>query len=433
MNAAKSRSLLLPAIRALSWVLDPIWRMVLAQRLHKGRETGTSVAQKCMMLPVERPDGCLIWGHAVGVGEVLALAGLFRQIGRRLPQASFLLTSSARSSGQALAGTGLPPRCVHQFAPIDTPRAVDRFLDEWRPDLGIWCEMDLWPVLLHATTERAIPRVLVNARLSESSFARRHRARALYRPLLQGFEAIWTIDQATAAWLERLGADPQRLSVTGTTKAISPPLGCDPAELQRWQEAVGHRPLWLFASSHVGEESLALAAHEILRRRHPDALLIIAPRYPARGEELAALCPRGSPRRSLDPQSLPGSSSVYVADTLGDLGLWYRLARVALIGGSFAPVGGHNPYEALTLGCVVLHGPQLFNFADSYRDLDSRGLARQVADPEDIARAVEDLWREPPDARQGPGLAVGFDAALDSLVGLATRQAPLSRPSSPSP
>lgn len=420
MTAKKPTSLLLVAIRAISWLLDPIWRMVLAYRLHKGRETGVSVAQKCMMLPVERPQGCLIWGHAVGVGEVLALAGLFRQLGERMPQATFLLTSSARSSGQVLAKGGLPAGCLHQFAPIDTPRAVDRFLEVWKPQLAIWCEMDLWPVLLHATTERAIPRVLVNARLNERSFVRRQRVRPLYHALLRGFESIWAIDEASARWLLRLGADPQQLVVTGTTKSISPPLPCDPEELQRWQVAIGTRPVWVFASSHEGEEPLALAAHQIVCRRCPDALLIIAPRYPARGEAVAALCPPGTPRRSVHPETLP-SGPFYVADTLGELGLWYRLSKVALLGGSFVPVGGHNPYEAIALGCTVLHGAQLFNFTDSYRDLDERGLATMVKDSDEIAQRVESAWRGTGPQARAPGPEVGFEARLEALIALAAR------------
>lgn len=388
-------TLALRAYAAFAQAIAPLWRWVLRRRLGRGKETVDSIRQKLVQDCAARPQGVLVWGHAVGVGEVLALAGLFRQLGQRLPHVSFLITSSARSSAVVLSSGNLPARCVHQFAPIDTPLTVERFLDHWRPSLAIWCEMDLWPNTLTQTARRGIASVLVNARLSERSHARRQWGRWLYRPVLQGLHSIWAQNQDSARALLDLGARPSAIHVTGTIKTLAVPLGHDPAELVRWRGFLGSRPIWLLASSHAGEEMIGLSAHQRLLRLFPEALLIIAPRYPARGAEIQALCPEGTLLRSRDRISMPGGQSVYVADTLGEMGLWYRLASISLVGGSLVAVGGHNPFEPLALGCAVLHGPEVSNFAESYADLDARGASACVADAAELERRVADHWQAP--------------------------------------
>ena len=392
------RPLALRAYGLLARALSPVWRIGLRRRLGRGKETPASVQQKLGLAYDARPAGKLVWGHAVGVGESLALAGLFARLGERRPDLHFLITTTARTSGDALKGRHgqsiLPPRCQHQFAPVDTPDAVARFLDHWRPALAVWCEMDLWPALMDATDARGIPRVLVNARLSAASLAKRRWGRWIYAALLPGFRALFAQNAESADALVTLGAPRERIAVTGTIKTLSPPLPCDPDVLLRWQAALAGRPVWLAASTHPVEEALALQAHEALRAQHPDALLLIAPRVPTRGTEALALCPEGTLQRSADPSTPPGAgASVYLADTIGELGLWYRLAPVALVGGSIAEVGGHNPHEPLALGCAVLHGPNVWNFSESYADLDAQGLSRPITRADDLAVAVRAHWQ----------------------------------------
>lgn len=379
--------------------LSPLWRWWLQRRLRRGKETETSLAQRWMHQAPPRPEGTLVWGHAVGVGEALALAGLLKRLHEQRPDLHFLITTTARTSGQALAQQQLGPRFTHCFAPVDTPSNVARFLDHWRPDLALWCEMDLWPALIEATARRGIAHVLVNARLSDESAARRRRGRVLYAPLLAGFDAIWAQNAETAQHLTALGARTEQLDITGTIKAMVPPPSADLNEYQRWREALGQRPVWVLASSHPGEEELALAAHALLRKRKPDALLILAPRAPARGSVVRALCGADTPQRSLGDQ-LPGDAPCYVADTVGELGLWYRLSRVAMVGGSWAPVGGHNPYEATALGNTVLHGPVVHNFSESYADLDAQGLSVLAHTAEQVASTVTEVWGAAWDAAQ---------------------------------
>ncbi len=400
----------LRAYLALARALAPVWRRGLERRLRRGKETPRSVRQKLGSEYADRPEGTVVWGHAVGVGEAMALAGLFARLAPLRPDCSFLITTTARTSGDALKRTGLPPRCQHQFAPVDTPEAVARFLDHWRPSLALWCEMDLWPALIAGTDARGVPRLLVNARLSPESLAKRRWGRWLYQALLPGFRDLFAQNEATVEALVSLGAPRERITVSGTIKSLVPALGCDGDELAAWREALGTRPVWLLASSHPGEESLALRAHARLREQRPDALLLIAPRAPARGPEVATLADQ-APLRSAGVQ-LPTAAPVYVADSIGEMGLWYRLAPVALVGGSFAQVGGHNPHEPLALGCSVLHGPNVWNFSESYERLDSLGQSQPVQDVDDVVRAVDAVWAR----RREPEAAALLDPQAEAVI-----------------
>lgn len=404
------------ALQSYLWLaraMTPLWRWALKKRLKRGKETPQSLDQKWVTAPATRPEGPLVWGHAVGVGEAMALAGLFAQMGPRWPEAHFLITTTARTSGDALHKTGLPPKCLHQFAPVDTPATVARFLDHWRPVLAVWCEMDLWPALIHATAERGIPYVLVNARLDAAALSKRRWGRAIYQALLPGFSSLWAQNTATRDGLIALGAKPDSVWVTGTIKTMSPPLGCDADQLTLWQTRLQSRPVWLLASSHPDEEALALRVHQLLCQQHPNALLLIAPRAPARGGEVQALCSKSTLMRSASAALPSHQDCVYIADTIGEMGLWYRLAPVALLGGSWAPVGGHNPYEALALGCHVLHGPNIWNFAESYEDLDTQGLSQGITDIQDLADAISRHWLQ-----TNPRLSTSAPKAFEPLESL---------------
>lgn len=409
------RPLALRAYLRLASALAPVWRWGLQRRLARGKETAASIQQKLALQMPPRPVGPLVWGHAVGVGESMALAGLFHRLGTLQPDLHFLITTTARTSGDALKRQGLPPRCQHQFAPVDTPEATARFMAHWQPRLALWCEMDLWPALITAADDQGVPRVLVNARLSGPSLRKRRWGRWIYQALLPGFVDVFAQNAETVPGLATLGASAESITVSGTIKTLSPPLGHDAAELARWQRALGPRPIWLLASSHPGEEALALRAHEALRQHEPDALLIIVPRVPTRGTEVVALCTPGTPQRS-QGAGLPTTAPVYLADTIGELGLWYRLAPVALVGGSLAPVGGHNPHEPLALGCAVLHGPNVGNFSESYTALDASGLSQPVADAAQLAIAVKAAWASPMTRGDRRPKDAGAEALLTRLM-----------------
>ncbi len=380
----------LGAWTAAGHALTPFAGPILRYRLGRGKEDPARWREKLGEPTARRPRGRLAWLHAVGLGEVLALRGLIAEMADRAPDLSFLVTSTARSSALATA-RNLPPRTIHQFLPLDLPGPRRRFLDHWRPDLSVWAEQDLWPGLVADTTARGIPLALVNARMNADAFRRRARARRLYAPLLRAFDVIAAQDEATARHLQALGA-PAPVPVTGSLKPAAPPLADDPAARAEVEAALGPRPVWLAASTHAEDETVALTAHRAIVDAAPEVLLLLVPRQPARGPEIAEATRAAGLVPALRSEgALPDpATQVYIADTIGELGLWYRLAPAALVGGSFGPVNGHNPWEPARLGCAILHGPNTANFAADYAALHAAGAARLVRGAPDIAAALAD-------------------------------------------
>lgn len=372
--------------RGLSRVLPLAAPALLRRRLARGKEDPTRWREKLGESTAARPEGPLVWLHAVGLGEVLALRGLIAAMAAQEPGLGFLVTSSARSSAQVMA-MNLPPRTQHQFLPLDAPRYLNRFLAHWRPDLSIWAEQDLWPGAVAAADRAGVPLALVNARMNAAAFARRNRARGLYADLLSRFRLVAAQDEASARHLAALGAPAPR--VTGSLKAAAPPLAADPAELAAMQQALAGRPLWLLASSHPEDEAVALAAHRQHLAETPAKLLVIVPRDPPRGPAISAAAETlglTATLKSQAPRPDP-ATQVHVADAFGELGLWYRLAPAALIGGTFGPTEGHNPWEPAALGCAILYGPRTANFAADFAQLDGAGAALPVA-PETLATTL---------------------------------------------
>jgi 3-deoxy-D-manno-octulosonic-acid transferase len=288
-----------------------------------------------------------------------------------------------------LAGR-LNARIAHQFVPLDHPGAVDRFLDHWQPDVALWVESEFWPNLITQTAERKVPMVLVNARFSERSASGWARARSTIARVLSSFELALAVDEPTAARLRALGAN--RVEAIGNLKWASPPLPADAAALQALQDGLGTRPRWLAASTHEGEERIAGEVHRKLTDRFPDLVTLIAPRHPERGPAIAeALEELGLKAGLRSAGAVPGDAPIYVADTIGEMGLFYRLAPLAFVGGSLVPHGGQNPLEGARLGSALLHGPHTENFAELYEALDTRGGARLVEDADSFAKTLFEL------------------------------------------
>jgi 3-deoxy-D-manno-octulosonic-acid transferase len=333
-----------------------------------------------------RPGGRLIWINAASVGEVASALDLARDL-EAASGARLLFTTTTATGAETLARR--LPQAIHQFQPVDTPAAVQGFLDHWRPDLALFMENDLWPRLMLETDRRGVPMAVINARASKTR-ARLPRAMTC---LLGRAALISTQDATTAAQMRRLGLDPARIIETGDLKAAASPLPADPAALEAMQQAIGTRPVWIAASTHPGDEEAVIAAHQAALLDHPDLLLILIPRHPARGAEIAALL-RASDLRLARRSSgaLPGpDTQAYLADTLGETGLFYRLAPLVFLGGSFGGEGGHNPYEPAMLGAGLLFGPKVANFKLAYAGLAQAGAARMVTDAEDLAADVSRL------------------------------------------
>jgi 3-deoxy-D-manno-octulosonic-acid transferase len=386
---APPRSLLLGLYLAVSRRGGGIARRVLERRRQEGKEDPERLGERMGMAGQPRPDGPLVWFHAASVGEAASLLELFRRLQQARPTLTCLVTTVTVTSAHFVAER-LPENCIHQFVPLDIVPWVRRFLAHWRPDVAVWTESELWPAMLCETWDADIPMLLINARISERSFRRWRLAGSVTRALLARFDRILAQDDLASEQLQLLGAEPSRISVEGSLKEGAAPLPYDERERQRLARAFAGRPVWLAASTHPGEEEIVLAAHARARRALPMLALILAPRHPARGDALAAMLrDRGLfvARRSKG-EEIGADTDVYLADTLGEMGLWYRIAAVAFVGGSLVDVGGHNPFEPALLGCAILHGPHVRNFVDAYRRLAIADAAALVRSEDELADAL---------------------------------------------
>jgi 3-deoxy-D-manno-octulosonic-acid transferase len=397
----------------------PLVRIYLRRRCRRGKEDGERLAERFGIAGAARPRGPLVWIHAASVGEAQSVLALADRILAERPAIELLMTTGTLASARLLAGR-LPARAQHQFVPIDLPRAVARFLDYWQPDLAIWVESELWPNLVLATHRRRIPMLLVNGRLSARTLARWGRLPGLIRPLLGAFALCLAQDATQAARLRTLGAG--GVASVGDLKAAAPPLVADPVALAALTRQIGDRPVWLAASTHAGEEEAVAAAHVAIAGDHPGLLTIVAPRHPSRGRELAAVLRGrglGVARRGAG-EAITGDTDLYLADTLGELGLFFRLADIAFIGGSLVGNGGHNPFEAARLGAVVLHGPDMSNCAAMAQALDDAGAGLPVDDAAGLAAAVSRLLGDAGERERRAAaalrVAAGGDGVLEAVL-----------------
>lgn len=387
-EVSASMTPLLALYMTLTRVAAPLGPIGLRRRRAAGKEHAERWRERLGHASHRRPEGPLVWFHGASVGESVSVLPLIERLRSERRDVTILVTTGTVSSARVLANR-LPAGAIHQFVPIDTAPAVSRFLDHWSPDLAVWIESEIWPRLLLSTARRGIPALLLNARMSARSQARWRRVRGTAAELFGCFAYVQAQDDATGRVLEELGVPAGRLTVGGSLKGAAAPLPHDPDELARLHRAIGRRRVWVAASTHGGEEELAVEAHRRVTEVGPDTLLIIVPRHPERGDEVAALLEASGlswARRADGPPS--GDASVYLADTLGELGLWYRVADAAFVGGSTQGVGGHNPYEPVALDLPVVHGPDTANFAAIYRELDADGAARPVSSARELADAV---------------------------------------------
>jgi 3-deoxy-D-manno-octulosonic-acid transferase len=386
----------LAAYLAASRLAGPLARLVLARRAARGREDPARLAERLGRAGAARPPGRLVWLHGASLGEALSMLPLIAELRRQVPDATCLVTTGTVASARRMAAL-LPPGCLHQFAPVDTAAAVRGFLGHWRPGLALWVESEFWPRLMVETARRGVPMALVNARVSARSARAWAWVPGMAAVLVRLFASITAQDAETVARLTAMGADPARLRAGANLKVLAPAPDCDPAELERLRGLLGGRPVWLAASTHAPEEEAVAEAHRLAARRLPGLLTILAPRHPARGGAIAEmLAGRGlaCARRSAG-EPLGAATEIWLADTFGEMGLWFRLAPVSFVGGSLAALGGHNPFEPAALGSAILHGPHTRNFGPAYAALIAAGASRRVTDGAALGRAVAGLMADP--------------------------------------
>ncbi|MCX7299780.1 MAG: 3-deoxy-D-manno-octulosonic acid transferase [Rhodobacterales bacterium] len=376
-------TLLLNVYMALTAAL-PIIPNTIARRIHAHQKADPARLPERLGQPtLPRPPGRLIWLHAASVGEFLAVKDLAADLIAELPHAHLLVTTTTAASA-TLVPDRAPQGTLHQFLPADTLAATKAFLDHWQPDLAIFTESDLWPRMLARLADRAIPATLINVRASRT----RERAPRTTAALLSHFSTITTQTESIRTELTRLGLS--HVTATGDLKADATPLPFDPGQLAALKAHIRDRPVWIAASTHPDDEAPVLAAHSVAREKHPDLLLILIPRHSARASPIRAFAKLDTASRSKGEE--PGAATdIYIADTLGETGLFYRLAPLAFLGGSFGPEGGHNPYEPARLGLALLHGPHVAHFAAPFRELGDAGAAREVRDGTDLGHQVAAL------------------------------------------
>lgn len=383
--------------RAATAILEPAGAAMLAWRRRQGKEDATRIAERRGYPGIARPDGRLVWLHGASVGETTALTPLVSRLVSR--DLNVLVTSGTVTSANLLARR-LPAHAIHQFLPLDVPRYMRRFLDYWRPEIGLLCESEIWPNMMIEAHRRDIPLVMVNGRMSERSFARWQKMPAAAKAVMSGFEMCLAQSRGDGERLAQLGAP--RVSIAGNLKFDVPPPPADPSALAILDGLVAGRPLWLAASTHPGEDEQIVAVHRRLRDSLPGLLTIIVPRHPARGSEIERMVQDhglsvGRRAAGLSPDS---AIEVYIADTLGETGLFFRLASVVFMGATLVPNGGHNPIEPAKLGAAIAHGPHVANAEDVFAALDASGGAVMVKDADALARVVYYWLSDPKAARE---------------------------------
>ena len=368
----------------------PLIHLLLKRRMARGKEDPERFGERLGQASHPRPAGRLVWLHGASVGEALSMLALIRRLMERSPELNVLVTTGTVTSARLMAER-LPDGVIHQYAPVDRLAWVRRFLDHWRPDAVLWIESELWPNMVTEVARRDIPIALVNGRMSANSYKKWTRARATARTLLGGFYPILAQDETIAGRLTDLGA--RQVKVTGSLKYAAEPLPFDSEDAALLKETLGDRTRWVAASTHDDEEISIVAAHRRAAKSKPDLLTIIVPRHPSRGDRLADEMRRGGlkvAQRSLNEPVTP-DTQIYIADTMGELGLFFRHADLVFVGGSLVPKGCQNLFEPAQLGCAILHGPDTSNFEAIAKELKEAGGAIPVSDREDLCRQVADL------------------------------------------
>ncbi|MDD4615629.1 MAG: 3-deoxy-D-manno-octulosonic acid transferase [Alphaproteobacteria bacterium] len=377
--------------RSLTVLGAPFVRGFLRLRQMRGREDPERLSERLGFPSKPRPEGRVIWCHAASVGEAASLLLLIEKLREVYLSVSFIVTTGTVTAAR-MVEKRLPEYALHQYVPVDLAPGIERFLKHWQPMLAIWTESELWPNTLETLRKNAIPTILLNARMSEKSFRNWYRVKSFTAEMLSTFRLCLAQTENDKSRFVALGAKP--VKCIGNLKYASSPLPCDENELARLRDQTAWRYIWLMASTHPGEEEMALVAHHALHAVQPRALTIIAPRHPSRGDEVAALIDSMNlkcARRSKGDR-ITDETEVYLADTMGEMGLFYTLSPISVIGGSFAGTGGHNPIEPAQIGSAIIFGPSMYNFSEIEREFVMEEAAIRLESSAEIAPVVDRLW-----------------------------------------
>lgn len=395
----------------------PFLPFFIARRKRAGKEEGQRHQERLAQSALPRPSGSLAWVHAASVGETNAVLPLCVALTER--GFTVLVTTVTTTAAQTLTDRASEnPHILHQYAPFDVPSIIQKFLDHWQPSMAIFAESEIWPMTIKALSVREIPSAIVNGRMSDRSFRRWRKFKSATPSLFGKIDQVLVRGEEDLLRFQELGSE--RVTITGNLKYDSPAPNIDPEELAKLQRDIADRPVFLATSTHQGEDEIVLRAHQIMRQSFPDLLTCIVPRHPRRGEAILELANSLGINAELRVTSGNPSATceAYVANTMGELGLFYSVAPAALVGGSLEPIGGHNPIEAVQQGCAVLSGPHVFNFREVFGVLEGAEACLMVHNPEEIAAAVTRCLTDPLYTK---ALAANATKSLDNVGGAVVR------------
>lgn len=374
--------------RLLSIILFPLIAIYILFRVLKGKEHKTRLQERFAIPTMAKPQGDVIWIHAVSVGETNSSLMLVEELLKSLPYASILFTTTTLTSAAILAEKikTYKGRVVHQFLPVDCYFIVRKFLKFWRPQKAIFVESEIWPNFICEARKLRISTVLVNARISKKSFSRWLLAKKIGVNIFNSFSLIFAQSEEDKKRLQQLTF--QEVLYFGNLKAQAANLKFDVQELENLKTKIGARKFWLAASTHNGEEKIILAVHRKLKQKFPDLLTIIAPRHPQRAQEIKGLAADlNFAQRSLK-ENISNQTEIYLADTLGELGLFYALSDFAFLGGSLVEVGGHTPFEPAQLKCAIISGDNVANNQKAFDELIAKQACKSVRNIDELEEAV---------------------------------------------
>ena len=383
--------------RILMFILKPMVRPLLFVRRMKGLETKDKnrKSERFGFASIKRPDKKIVWFNASSVGESNSIIPLIDEILKKSSDVFVLVTTTTLTASENMAKKLSGKNAVHQFLPIDRRAYVDRFFNYWKPSIGFFVDSDFWPNLILSAKSHKVPLVLLNGRVSDKSFAKWKNNLAFIKPLAKVFEFSFGKSKDDCKKLSVMGFE--NPVCVGNLKYAVPPLSYDKEELKTISSQIGKRHLFVVSSTHPGEEELCLSAFMTVKQRFPDVLMIIAPRHPARGEEIKSLVESNGLKALLrsDKSKITKDVDVYIANTMGELGLFYSLSDIAFVGGSLIKWGGHNPMEPARLHNVVLSGKYVHNFQETYDLLKLEKAVVMVNDEKDFASKLKGLFENP--------------------------------------
>ncbi len=396
--------------RQVTRIFGFLLSFILFKRKINGKESPTRYIEKKAIITKTRPNGKLLWIHGASVGESQSALVLVKKILGKTPDINILVTTGTLTSAQ-LMEKQLPSNAFHQFYPLDRPKWVRRFLNHWKPDTILWMESELWPNMLHEIKKDSIPAILVNARLSPKSFKIWQRFPKFAKKVLTTFDKILCQTDEYRKNFDDLGAS--NTVTTDNLKYSSAPLSYDLGNFKKLKNSTANRKIWLYASTHEGEEEIAHIIHKKLAKRIPNLLTIIVPRHPERRDNIKQKCASfnlNACYRGTKKELPSNDHDIYIADTLGELGLFYALSPIAVIGRSLSNDGGggHNPIEAAQLDCAVIHGVNIQNLQQIYDEMDNDGAAIKVENSDQLYETIKNLFENELKLRQLKNKAMEF-------------------------